>query len=118
MCDVVSELKGRGAVWTEERGARDERRGKTVPQKRPGSERENTATYRLRLTWQETDMPYMEIKLFESRVEDDEVAAQIVRAVTDGLCSVIGEAAREQTWVVVEGVSPKRWGFGGEVAKP
>jgi len=63
-------------------------------------------------------MPFIEIKLFESRVEDDEVAARIVRAVTDGLCSVIGEAAREQTWVVVEGVSPRRWGFGGEVAKP
>ena len=114
----MSEPEGRGAAWTEERGARDERRGKTVPQKRPGSERDNTATYRLRLTWQETDMPYIEIKLFESRVEDDGVAARIVRAVTDGLCSVIGEAAREQTWVVVEGVSPKRWGFGGEVAKP
>ncbi len=65
--------------------------------------------------WQEMDMPFIEIKLFESRVEDDEVAARIVRAVTDGLCSVIGQAAREQTWVVVEGVSPKRWGFGGEV---
>ena len=65
--------------------------------------------------WQETEMPFIEIKLFESRVADDEVAAQIVRAVTDGLCSVIGEAAREQTWVVVEGVSPRRWGFGGEI---
>ena len=63
-------------------------------------------------------MPFIEIKLLESRVEDDEVAARIVRAVTDRLCSVIGEAARGQTWVVIEGVSPKRWGFGGEVAKP
>ncbi len=63
-------------------------------------------------------MPFTEIKLLESRVEDDEVAARIVRVVTDELCSVIGEAAREQTWVVIEGVSPKRSGFGGEVAKP
>lgn len=78
----------------------------------------DVVTDRLPLTWKETDMPYVEIKLFESRVEDDEVAARIVRAVTDGLCSVIGESAREQTWVVVEGISPKRWGFGGEVAKP
>lgn len=60
-------------------------------------------------------MPFIEIKLFEGRVADDEVAAQIIRAVTDGLCSVIGESAREQTWVVVDGVSPKHWGFGGEV---
>ena len=63
-------------------------------------------------------MPFTEIKLLESRVEDDAVTARIVRAVTDGLCSVIGEAAREQTWVVVEGVSPRRWGFGGEVMEP
>jgi phenylpyruvate tautomerase PptA (4-oxalocrotonate tautomerase family) len=35
--------------------------------------------------------------------------------VTDGLCSVVGESAREQTWVVVEGISAKHWGFGGEV---
>src|SRR5215472_7762576 len=27
--------RGRGAAWTEERGARDERRGKAVPQRRP-----------------------------------------------------------------------------------
>jgi 4-oxalocrotonate tautomerase len=60
-------------------------------------------------------MPFIAIKLFESRIEDDEVAAQIIRAVTDGLCSVVGEGAREQTWVVVEGVSAKHWGFGGEV---
>jgi 4-oxalocrotonate tautomerase len=60
-------------------------------------------------------MPYIEIKLFDTRIPDDAVAAAIISAVTDGLCSVIGEAARDQTWVVVEGVSPKRWGFGGEV---
>lgn len=60
-------------------------------------------------------MPFIEIKLFENRIPDAAVAANIIRAVTDGLCSVIGEAARDQTWVVVEGVSPNRWGFGGEV---
>ena len=60
-------------------------------------------------------MPFIEIKLFETRVPDDETAARIISAVTDGLCSVIGEGAREVTWVVVDGVSPKRWGFGGEV---
>lgn len=60
-------------------------------------------------------MPYIKVELFDTRIEDDEVTAQIIRAITDGLCSVIGEGAREQTWVVVDGVSPKRWGFGGEV---
>jgi 4-oxalocrotonate tautomerase len=60
-------------------------------------------------------VPFIEIKLFESRIEDDDVAARIIRAVTDGLCSVVGESARDQTWVVVEGISAKHWGFGGEV---
>lgn len=60
-------------------------------------------------------MPLIEVKLFETRLADEAVAADIIAAVTDGLCSVIGEAARDQTWVVVEGVSPKRWGFGGKV---
>lgn len=60
-------------------------------------------------------MPIIDIKLFETRLTDDAVVADIIKAVTDGLCSVIGESARDQTWVVVEGVSPKRWGFGGQV---
>jgi phenylpyruvate tautomerase PptA (4-oxalocrotonate tautomerase family) len=65
--------------------------------------------------YEEESMPLIEIKLFETRITEDAVVAEIVAAVTDGLCSVIGEAAREQTWVVVDGVSPKRWGFGGKV---
>lgn len=57
-------------------------------------------------------MPLIEVKLFDHRV-NDESAAQIVRALTDGLCSVVGDEAREATWVVIEGIPPARWGFGG-----
>jgi predicted ATPase/DNA-binding SARP family transcriptional activator len=32
---AISEPEGRGGAWTEERGARDERRGKAVPQRAP-----------------------------------------------------------------------------------
>jgi hypothetical protein len=39
-------------------------------------------------------MTVIEIKLFGSRGEDDGVAVRIVDPVTDGLCSVTGEAAR------------------------
>lgn len=60
-------------------------------------------------------MPMIEVKLFETRLTDEAAVANIIAAVTDGLCSVIGEEARDQTWVVVEGVSPKRWGFGGKI---
>src|SRR5215469_10314572 len=34
--------RGRGAAWTEERGARDERRGKAVPQRRPETSGKHT----------------------------------------------------------------------------
>jgi 4-oxalocrotonate tautomerase len=60
-------------------------------------------------------MPLIEIKLFENRIADDADAAAIIAAVTDGLCSVVGESAREQTWVIVEGISNKHWGFGGAI---
>ena len=54
-------------------------------------------------------MPIIENKLFENRIADDDAAiiAAIIAAVTDGVCSVVGESAREQTWVVVDGISAK-----------
>jgi phenylpyruvate tautomerase PptA (4-oxalocrotonate tautomerase family) len=61
-------------------------------------------------------MPYIEVKAFDRRI-DDASAARVVKELTDGLCSALGEEVREATWVVVEGVSPKRWGFGGEVSR-
>jgi phenylpyruvate tautomerase PptA (4-oxalocrotonate tautomerase family) len=61
-------------------------------------------------------MPYIEVKAFDRRI-DDSSAARVVKELTDGLCSALGEEVREATWVVVEGVSPKRWGFGGEVSQ-
>jgi phenylpyruvate tautomerase PptA (4-oxalocrotonate tautomerase family) len=61
-------------------------------------------------------MPYIEVKAFDRRI-DDVSAARVVKELTDGLCAALGEEVREATWVVVEGVSPKRWGFAGEVAQ-
>lgn len=60
-------------------------------------------------------MPLVEISAFEARFDDDEVTKELIARVTDALCEVFGEAARDETWVVVKGVSPERWGFGGEV---
>lgn len=59
-------------------------------------------------------MPLIEVSVFDRRLEDEEVPARIVKAMTDALCSVIGEAARDETWVVVKGVPPKCWGIGGK----
>ncbi len=60
-------------------------------------------------------MPYVEIKAFENRFDDEEVAPKLIEALTDAVCSVFGDDARDATWVVVEGVSKKNWGFGGKV---
>lgn len=59
-------------------------------------------------------MPYIEVKAFDHRI-DDESARRVVEGLTDALCEALGEEVRESTWVVVEGVSPQRWGLGGHV---
>lgn len=62
-------------------------------------------------------MPFVEIKAFEQRVDDDS-AARLIAAVTDALCSVWGEGVRDATWVTVEGVAPARWGIAGLPSRP
>ncbi len=59
-------------------------------------------------------MPLIQVKLYDQRVTE-ESTPQIVKALTDALCSVTSEEIRPHTWVIVEGVSPKNWGVGGEV---
>lgn len=61
-------------------------------------------------------MPLIEVKLFERRLESEETPRRVVEALTDALCSVIGEEARAETWVVVEGVPRRCWGIAGETA--
>jgi phenylpyruvate tautomerase PptA (4-oxalocrotonate tautomerase family) len=58
-------------------------------------------------------MPFIEVKLFDYRLTEG-VAEKIIAAVTDGLCAACGEEVRERTEVVVQGISPQRWGFGGK----
>ncbi len=60
-------------------------------------------------------MPLVEVKAFERRFESQEVTERLIAAITDAMCEVLGETIRTETWVIVEGISPKRWGFGGAV---
>jgi len=60
-------------------------------------------------------VPLIEVKAFERRFADEEVAEELIAALTDAMCSVFGDDVRQEVWVVVEGVSPSRWGFGGKV---
>jgi 4-oxalocrotonate tautomerase len=59
-------------------------------------------------------MPLIEVKLYDFRV-DEESTPKIVTALTDALVSVIGEPARDGTWVIVDSIPPQRWGIGGRV---
>jgi 4-oxalocrotonate tautomerase len=60
-------------------------------------------------------MPIIEVKAFEPRFQDAEQSRLLIERLTDALVSVYGEAVRAETWVLLEGVAPDRWGFGGEV---
>lgn len=60
-------------------------------------------------------MPIIEVKAFDRRFDDDETSAKVISELTDALCSVMGEEVRSETWVVLQGVEPSKWGFGGDV---
>ncbi len=57
-------------------------------------------------------MPIVEVKLYDKRVTEDSVP-KIIEAMTNALAESSG-AAKEHIQVLVEGVSPKNWGVGGE----
>jgi len=62
-------------------------------------------------------MPLIEVKAFARRFDDPEATERLIAGLTDAMCEVFGEEVRTETWVLVEGVDPSRWGFGGEVRK-
>jgi 4-oxalocrotonate tautomerase family enzyme len=61
---------------------------------------------------EEEAVPLIEVKLYEQRVNDESVP-KIIDALTNALHESSG-AAKEHIWVIVNGVSPKHWGIGGE----
>lgn len=58
-------------------------------------------------------MPFIEVKAFEHRFEDDEKAALLIEKLTQAFGEVYGEDAQRETEVVLTGVSRHHWGFGG-----
>ena len=57
-------------------------------------------------------MPWIDVKLYDSRVTEDSVP-KIIEALTDALHESSG-ASKEHIQVVVQGVSPKHWGVAGK----
>jgi 4-oxalocrotonate tautomerase len=62
-------------------------------------------------------MPLIEVKAFDRRFDDPGATERLIAGLTDALCEVFGEEVRDETWVIVDGVKPSHWGFGGEVRK-
>lgn len=57
-------------------------------------------------------MPLIEVKLYDTRVTDEAVP-RIIEKLTDALAESSG-AAKENIWVIVEGVPAKHWGAAGK----
>jgi phenylpyruvate tautomerase PptA (4-oxalocrotonate tautomerase family) len=58
-------------------------------------------------------MPLVTVKVFARRL-NPESEARIIKTMTDALLEALeAEELREQTWVLVEGYDPHRWGIGG-----
>lgn len=57
-------------------------------------------------------MPLIEVKLYDTRV-NDETVPKIIEKLTDALAEASG-AAKDHIQVVVEGVPAKHWGIAGK----
>jgi 4-oxalocrotonate tautomerase len=57
-------------------------------------------------------MPVIEVKLYDRRVTEESVP-KMIEALTNALHETSG-AAKEDIDVIIQGVSPKHWGKGGQ----
>ena len=57
-------------------------------------------------------MPFVQVKVIEG-VFGQQEKTNIVKAVTDAMVSIEGEAMRGVTWVTVEEVASGSWAIGG-----
>lgn len=61
-------------------------------------------------------MPFIDVKLFEERLTP-EIEQKLIAQLTEAVANVLGERARDVTWIVLEGTPAKRWGVGGELGE-
>ena len=58
-------------------------------------------------------MPIVDVKLYETRINDDTVP-KLIEKITDAVCECTSEELRKDTWVIIEGIPKKQWGTGGK----
>jgi 4-oxalocrotonate tautomerase len=59
-------------------------------------------------------MPIVEIKLFDTRANDEETVRNLIEKVTDAVVECTSEAIRDETWVLVQGFPKNQWGLAGK----
>jgi 4-oxalocrotonate tautomerase len=62
---------------------------------------------------EETQMPFIDVKVMENVLSEQEKRA-LAERITDAFTSVVGEAARPVTWVVIQDVASGQWTMGGQ----
>ncbi|MBV8733311.1 MAG: tautomerase family protein [Solirubrobacterales bacterium] len=60
-------------------------------------------------------MPLIKVSTFEERLGDDDKTKVLIEKLTSAVGEVYGEAARQETWVILEGIPRSHWGFAGEL---
>jgi phenylpyruvate tautomerase PptA (4-oxalocrotonate tautomerase family) len=58
-------------------------------------------------------MPIVDVKLYDTRINDDTVP-KLIEKITDAVCECTSEELRKDTWVIVEGIPKKQWGTAGK----
>lgn len=60
-------------------------------------------------------MAHIEASFFNSRFEDEQFSEKMVEALTQAVVSVLGEAAGDDTAIILHGIEPSRWGYKGKL---
>lgn len=58
-------------------------------------------------------MAHIEAAFFNKRFEDEEFNEKMITALTNAVASVLGEDAGKDTTIILHGIDPARWGYGG-----
>jgi 4-oxalocrotonate tautomerase len=58
-------------------------------------------------------MPIIDVKVMENVLSENE-KRELAQRFTDAFAAVVGEPARQVTWVVIQDVSSGQWTMGGQ----
>ena len=60
-------------------------------------------------------MAHIEASFFSTRFDDETFSEQMVAALTRAVGSVLGEAAANDTAIILHSIEPSRWGYRGKL---